>query len=467
MSIDSDLNAGASTHGHLRRELSSLGALMLTLSCLSPVFSIVGVGGDVLQHAGTGAAGLFIFGIAAAAVWAVIYAELGSAYPYAGGDYVGVGSILGPWAGFASLAVWAVTTGPVIAFEAQVIAAYVAELTQVSAPNVIAFASLVAAAAIAMLAVRASALVTGLFLAIEMLAVALLIGAGIWHPARGLSAVLAHPMVLDSAGALTAASIGTLALGAVSAAYATTGGNQAIAFGEELKQPHRNMGRVVLIAGMIGAISTAVPVIAVVLGSDDLVSLFRNPAPFSTFIASVAGPAAGHALSAIVVLAIFNCLIAQIMFSARLYFSIGRDDIFHPQVNRFLASVHPASGAPRGATLVVSVFGGACCLLATHVLILFSQGLVIYTLALVCFAVLIGRRKGFTGQPGFWRAPLYPLAPALGLCLAAAFCVADLLDRDAGRPSIIALGAVVIAAVLWHHFVLQRRPGGWKPRLEQ
>ena len=80
----------------LHRKLASFGVLLLTLSCLSPVLSIYGVGSDVLLRAGTGAAGMFICGIGVAVVWAVVYAELGSAYPYAGGDYVGVGSILGP-----------------------------------------------------------------------------------------------------------------------------------------------------------------------------------------------------------------------------------------------------------------------------------------------------------------------------------------------------------------------------------
>ena len=100
----------------MHRKLASFGVLLLTLSCLSPVLSIYGVGSDVLLHAGTGAAGMFICGIGVAVVWAVVYAELGSAYPYAGGDYVGVGSILGPWAGFASLTIWAVTApvpGPI------------------------------------------------------------------------------------------------------------------------------------------------------------------------------------------------------------------------------------------------------------------------------------------------------------------------------------------------------------------
>src|ERR1700676_4144199 len=128
----------------LHRKLSSFGVLLLTLSCLSPVYSIYGIGSDVLLHAGTGAAGLFICGIGAAVVWAVVYAELASAFPYAGGDYVGVGSILGPWAGFASLTVWTVTAGPANAFLAKTIAIYVNELVPTASPLVITFGSLAA-----------------------------------------------------------------------------------------------------------------------------------------------------------------------------------------------------------------------------------------------------------------------------------------------------------------------------------
>jgi amino acid transporter len=455
----------ARSDGRLHRELSSIGVLALTLSCLSPVFSIYGLGPDVLQRAGTGAAGLFLIGIGAAVVWAVVYAELGSAYPYAGGDYVGVGSILGPWAGFVSLALWAVSAGPIIAVEAKVIAVYVGDLTSFSAPEVTTFGSLIAASVIAMLTVRTSAIVTGLCLCIEMLAVVVLIGAGMWHPTRSLSSVLTHPMAVDSAGTLVAVSVGTLVSGAIAAAYATTGGSQAIGFGEELKQPHRNMGRVILLAGLIGAVTIALPVVAVVLSADDLVSVLRSPSPFNAFASSFAGPTAARVLSGSVALAVFNALIAQIMYSARLFFSIGRDGIFHRCINRVLASVHGPSGVPRGATFTVGVVAGACCLLKTHLLIIFLQGQISYTFTLVCLAVLVGRTTGLTGKAGYWRSPLFPLVPVLGLCLAVAFLVANILDADAGRPSVLTLGAVVAGAILWHHFVLQRRRGGWNPLL--
>jgi amino acid transporter len=439
---------------------------LLTLSCLSPVYSIYGIGSDVLLHVGSGAASVFICGIGVAVVWAVVYAELASAYPYAGGDYVGVAAILGPWAGFASLTVWAVTAGPADAFLAKTIANYAGELMPTVSPLLVTFAALGAAIAVALLAVRTSALVTGVFLGIEMLAVLVLIGAGLRHPVRGLAEVVLHPVVLGSSGILVPVAMGAMALAGVSAAYATTGGNQAIAFGEELADPHRHMGRVVLLAGMIGAFATAIPIISVVVGASQLTSILKSSAPFSAFIATVAGPVAGHALSAAVILAIFNALIAQIMFLARLFFSLGRDRIFSPALNTVLATVHFSSGAPRAATWVVGAISAACCLLNNHVLIAFISGLTVYVLLLVSFAVLVGRLRGLTGQPGYWRSWLFPLAPILGLMLALAFGFADLLDEEAGRPSILILGAMIGLALLWYCFVLRRRDGGWAPRVE-
>jgi amino acid transporter len=259
--------------------------------------------------------------------------------------------------------------------------------------------------------------------------------------------------------------MGAMALGGVSAAYATVGGNQAIGFGEELADPHRHMGRVIVLAALTGAFSTAIPVIAVVLGASDLPAILRSPVPFSTFFTTVAGPAAGHALSAGVIVAIFNALIAQIMFEGRLFFSLGRDEIFHPTLNVTLGKVHRGSGAPRLATWVVGVISAACCVLDTHLLVVFVSGLTVYSLGLASLAVLVGRKRHLTGQPRYWRSPLFPLAPILGLMLAAGFAVADVLDADAGRPSLLLLGTFVIAGLLWHHFALRTRPGGWAPRV--
>jgi amino acid transporter len=448
--------------GRLRRELSSFGVLLLTLSCLSPVVSVFGVGADVLRQAGGGAALLFALGVLAALVWAVVYAELGSAFPYAGGDYVGVGRVLGGWAGAATLALWAVTTPPAIAFFAETLVPYVAQLAPGLPSWAVTFAGLGGALGAALLSVRRGALVTGLFLAVEALAVAALLLAGAGRPLGGFQNVL-HPMAMVAGGGLAPASLAAMSLAAISAVYATVGGNQAIAFGEELRDPHRRMGPVVIAACLIGAIATASPVIMVVLSARDLPALLRSPAPFAEFVSEAFGGWAGPALSVGVALAIFNANIVAIMGGARLYFSLGRDGLFPGPVNRLLSGVETGSGTPRAATLVVGACAAGCCFLPAHALLVFISGLLVFGWSLVCLAVLIGRRKALTGTEGCWRSPLFPLAPVLGLAMAGAFTLADLRDADAGRPSLVLLSLVVAAALIWHRLVL--RPRGWAPRL--
>ena len=454
----------------LNRSLSSLGVLLLTLSCLSPVFSIYGVGADVLQHTGAAAAALFLVGLAAAVIWAVVYAELGSAYPYAGGDYVGVGAILGSGAGFVTLALWTVTSGPAAAFEAQVLATYIGDLVPRLSHAAIVFAGLAMAFLIALMAVRASAFVTGLFLAVEMLTVVALVACGLSQPLHGLAAVTQAPLALPAGAAAGAAlapvTLAALASGAINAAYGTVGGNQAIAFGEELKEPHRRMGRVIVLACLIGAVAIALPMIAVVLGARDLPALIASPAPFTAFVTAIAGRGVGRAVDIGVALAIFNALIAQLMWSARLVFSLGRDAVLTGGLNRLLAGVHARSGAPRAATWMVGAYTALCCMIATHALLVFMAGLVVYGFGLVCLAVLRGRARGLTALPGYWRSPLFPLAPLLGLAMAAVFAVADLADAESGRPSLLILGAVALLAAAWYHLRLKRRPGGWSPRVE-
>lgn len=449
----------------LHRKLTPFGALLLTLSCLSPVFSVYGPGSDVLQHAGTGAGVLFLIAIGAAAIWAMVYAELGSAYPYAGGDYVGVGSILGSAAGFASLALWALVILPINAFLADMVATYLAEVAPVP-QMAVAYLALFLAAGAALLAVRAGAMLTGAFLAISLLTVLALVIAGLWHPAGNFIAVLTHPRIPDAQGHWLPVATGALALGAVNAAFATAGGNQAIAFGEELIDPHRNTGRVILIACLTGAAAIALPVIVVAWSASAHPEVFRGSAPLSAFVTSIAGPAAGKALSAVVALAVFNALIAQLLFASRLLFSFARDGIFPSRVNAALGRVDPVSGVPRFATIIVAVGSMLCCLVSAHVLLVFMSGLIVYALALVSVAVLVGRIRGQTGAPGFWRSPFFPLVPVLGVALALAFAAADWEDPEAGRPSLLLLGALLLAAVGWYHLVLRRRPGGWAPRVE-
>ena len=81
-----------------------VGALLLTLSAVTPASSVFVIVPGVIAQAGTGA----FISMAVAALLAVpiayVYAELSSAFPIAGGEYSLVGRGIGPASGFAMLA---------------------------------------------------------------------------------------------------------------------------------------------------------------------------------------------------------------------------------------------------------------------------------------------------------------------------------------------------------------------------
>jgi amino acid transporter len=65
--------------------MRTLGALLITLSSITPASSVFIIGPGVVQQAGTGAFLSFIFAAVVGIFTAFIYGELASAFPLAGG----------------------------------------------------------------------------------------------------------------------------------------------------------------------------------------------------------------------------------------------------------------------------------------------------------------------------------------------------------------------------------------------
>ena len=84
----------------LQKVLGPFGVFLLTVSALSPVVSFY-IGGDAVLHmAGSGAAVAFLVGGVASAILALLYAEIGAAFPQAGGTYPSLAALLGPMTSF-------------------------------------------------------------------------------------------------------------------------------------------------------------------------------------------------------------------------------------------------------------------------------------------------------------------------------------------------------------------------------
>ena len=441
----------------LHRTLSPFEVMLLTFSALSPAMSVYIAGAGVLHIAGTGAALAFIIGGFVPALLALLYAELGSAFPRAGGTYPSIAAILGPTGAFPLVAINMFIGPAVIAFSALGLADY----ARVLAPGLpllpLATGAIVLATAIAVLRVRTGAWVTGFFLAVEVLALLLLTGVALAHPTRSLLEVFVHPMMLDHS-VLKPAPVVALALGLISGAWACSGASFALYFGEEMKDAPHNMGKVVARIGFIASLIIAAPMVLLVLSIRDLSAVLAAEAPIAVFLQSAGGPVVAMVVSIGVLAAIFNSLIALAMSYGRFLYSTGRDGVWPRPASRLFARLNPRTRSPIIATVLVGLATIGAALMGERALLVFLSGNVVGDV-LIALAVLVGRHRGLTGR--VFRAPLHPAVPAFGLLVAAVTMIADWQDVDAGRPSVILLTTIFFLALGYYRFHGRRRRPEW------
>lgn len=212
---------GVAHAGSLERTLGPVA--LLTLSVLSPAASVFVTGADIVHEAGTGAALAFLAGGLLTLVFTFAQAELGASFPSAGGDYAMVGRVLGPRWGFVQFGPGLRSTPVFIALTASGIALYLGGVMPGLPPIPIAIGALALATAGAVVNIRTGAVVTGVFLAIELGALAVVTLMGFAEPARGLTEVLTTPVHFSSGGLALPLTLG-VAAGSVSAASWAVGG---------------------------------------------------------------------------------------------------------------------------------------------------------------------------------------------------------------------------------------------------
>ena len=190
----------------LSRSIGILGNVFITLSGVTPASSVFIIVPVALVAAGSGSFLAFVFAAIVGVFMAFCWAELSAAFPIAARDYALV------WHSFKGRTSW--LAGPVsfvtfalyvdfIAFIPAVIAlgtgTYLAVIVNVNLKVIGAIVMLVAAG-IAILNIRLNAVITGIFLAIELIALAIVTVLGFTHAKNWSS--LFHPVVGNAHGGL-------------------------------------------------------------------------------------------------------------------------------------------------------------------------------------------------------------------------------------------------------------------------
>jgi amino acid transporter len=306
----------------LRRGLRVLGALLITLSAITPASSVFIIAPGVMQQAGTGAIWSFLAAGVVGVFMAFVYAELASAFPLTGGEYAIVGRTLGRLPGFMIMGMILVTQVIIIAVIALGVGIYLSAVFPGLNGPVVAAVTVVLAAVLGVLDVRINAWVTGIFLAIEILALVIVSSLGLFHVERPL---FAGPVAGSPPAAVT---IGVIGAATAIAIFAYNGYGSAVVLGEETTDAPRKIARTILWALVITVLAELIPVVAVLLGAPSLDDLFKSENLMEYFITARGGSGLNTTISLAIALAIVNAVLAILLLTARLFFSTGRDGVW-------------------------------------------------------------------------------------------------------------------------------------------
>lgn len=443
----------------LKREMSGFGGMVITLTNLSPSIGVFLAAPVVIQQSGSFVVIALILAVLLGLVVAGLYAELGSAIPHAGGDYVLIGATLGPTLRFATLAGALVGLPVALALSGLGIAEFL-KVTWANVPAIpVAMACIIAATLLGAMSVRANALITGSFLILEITALIATAWLGVLHPHQDLLQVAIHPVVAAAGGGLRPVKPLEMAIGGAAAIYALNGYGAAVFFGEEVIGARRKMIWMIYGALAMGGLTIVVPVIGVIQGTHSLAALSSSATPLQDFILEAGGRQLAGVIGLAVAISIFNAMIAIVLVGGRVLYSAARENALGSSFSGPLAQVHPRYGSPWVATIVIGLVGVLLCFVPLAVLVLINGNGAALNYATLAFAVMVGRRTGATAGSKA-PMPLFPAGPILVVITVMVLVIAGLLDEGSGRAGIIvSLGTMALGALYYQ--VLVRRSLIW------
>jgi amino acid transporter len=299
--------------------------------------------------------------------------------------------------------------------------------------------------------------VTGVFLLLELLALAALAGLGLLHIARPVTDLALHPVVLNG-HALQPASLAMIGVATSVAVFAYNGYGAAVYFAEEMHEAPKLVARTILWALVITVATEFIPVTAVLLGAPDLKALLSSGSPFSDFVLMYGGRWFNIAVSLSIALAIINAVLATVLQNGRFFFSTGRDNCWHPTINDHFTRTHSRFHSPWVGTLVAGGLAILACFLGLDLLLVLTGAGISVTYIALSIASLAGRWSGRSKHAAY-RMPLFPLMPIASLAVLGYVLYQSWFTSD-GRWGLIATIAAMILS-LDYYFLVVRRRGVW------
>jgi amino acid transporter len=397
---------------------------------------------DIAKGTGSPVAllGLWVLGGILSLCGALSYAELASAYPEEGGDYVYLSRAYGPWAGFlfgwAQMAIVRPGDIAVMAFAFATYARTIFDPLPGSGQAQVWYAvgATVLLTLINVLGVRQGKWTQNLLTTVKALGLLLIVGAAFLASPAEAPATASGPIPLSVAVILVLFTYG--------------GWNEMAYVAGEVRNPRKNIVRALFLG------TTAVTLLYLMVNAAFLHTLgFEGLKASSTVatdtVATVWPHHAATLISSLICVSALGAVNGLVFTGARISYAVGKD---HPLFGP-LGHWHPRWGTPAVALTVQG-------LIAVTLIVALGSFLdaVLYTAATVysfylasTAAVVVLRRKDPHRERPF-RVPGYPLTPILF----AAVCAFLIYSAVVYKPK-VALGACALLALGWPLWRASRR----------
>ncbi len=374
-------------------------------------------------------------------VGALAYAELATAWPEEGGDYVYLTRAFGRRAGFlfAWAQFWVVRPGSIGAW-GYIFARYAGRLVPLgggdAGPMTYAVGSILLLTAINVLGVRPGK-TTQNFLTILKI--------------QGLGAIVAVGLALGQGGGAAGAGGGEggggadLRLAFILILFTYGGWNEMAYVAAEVRRPRKNILRA-LVAGTVAVTAIYVLVNLAFVQGLGLEGLRASKAVAADVLAPALGDWAGRAMCVLVCISALGAMNGLIFTGARIYYAMGRDYRLYAPLGRWNARLGtPAwSLLAQAAVTLALVVGFGFTRSGFESLVKFTTPVFwIFFLMVGLSLFVLRRREPETPRP--YRVPGYPWVPAL-FCASSAFMLYASLSYAIENRTYEALWAVGLMA---------------------
>jgi len=441
----------------LSRGLTFKENILITLSAVTPASSVFIIVPAVINGIGGASALAFVIAGVIGVFVALCYAELSSAFPITGGEYAFVARTLGkPW-GFGLFLMNLVSGVLIIGVIASGAGQYLGVLSSALGGGWVGIVVIIVTTVIACFGIRTNALVTGIFLLLEIAALVVLTLVGFLHVSQPIS-TLWTATTSGPGGILVPAAAGLVVSYTSTALFAFNGYGAAVYYAEETKKARSTIGRAILWSLAIAVLAELIPLIAVLLGTKDLAALVASPSPMTEFLTERAGPVVNTLVSVGIAIAVINAVLAILLQFGRTLFSSARDRSWPDAINRSLGRIHPRLRTPVVSTLVIGVISALCLwLVPFNILLVATSAGIVILYALVGLAAFVGRLNHSTDAAEY-RMPWWPVAPILMTVATLVILVMSIIADWV--PVAVAVGIFAVG-LIYYVVYLRGKPDRW------